>query len=1327
MTQGCLPSVIRFTDASTTTSGGIVSWRWNFGDGTTSTDRNPTHTYTANGFYNVSLHVKNAAGCEVGTTKFRYIRIVSGVKADFTTLPPPTCSPPFAVQFKNETSGPGVLTYDWNLGNNTTSGNSNPAGLYNSSGNYPIRLIVTSNFGCADTINKNITVSGFATGFNAPDTVCINSEIDFQNTASQVPKKVLWDFGDGSSSKEVNPSYTFTAPGNYSVKLINEYDDCKDSVIKNITVVSKPTISFTAAKTTACKAPFTVNFQDQTPNSVSWKWEFGNGQQSTVKNPNFTYNNEGEYNVTLTAKDAYGCENTLTQQNFVQIIPPSVEIDQNKGGCIPYFYVDVPNATSIDGIASYLWDFGDGTTQAGQFASHNYPNVGQYAVKLQITTNEGCVKTATALVKTGTPVTPAFSLAPPVSCAFDTVRFTNLTPSANSYTYQWDFGDFNLSRDINPTYSYSDTGTFNVTLTAINNGCGTISPSKSVTINPPVSDFDFNVNCATGRTVSFVNLSKTNASLGTITYLWDFGDGTSTDNSPSPTHTFSQLGTFTVSLTVTNGNCDHTIKKTIKLTQEIADFSISKSSPVCRNETIIISAINSNPQNIQSYTWQIGDQTVFGPQTFTYNFPDNKTYDIGLTIVDSNGCVDTKFLPGFVNVSGPNASFTAPTTATCASKQITFTDISNSVNKIVKWEWEFGDGKKQTFTKAPFTHTYTDTGVFNVNMKITDDKGCVDSLQLVSAVTITNPKALFSADTTMVCPGVPITLKDSSEGKDLIYRWNISDGSSYSDKNPIHSFSGSDNQYSVKLWIRDLVGCEDSITKNNFITIKNPKPAFTAVDTTSICPPLETKFFFSGKDYESFYWDFGDSSDISTLENPTHFYNAYGNYTAKLFLTGYGGCLDSAVHQVVIYDPNQSTFTYNPLNACNELTVNFDIKPSPHTRFILDFGDGQADSSQTLAPSHFYASPAFYYPTLSMIDNVGCQVVLSSPIDIKVIGAQPLFGIDKSEFCDTGLVYFTDYTIGNDPVVSMNWNFGDGSTSTDKNPTHKFSIPGEHIVRLTVNTEAGCTDDITDTIRIYQTPEVTVNIPDTICFNAPVQFKSVAAGIDSLIAYNWTFGDGQASTNKDPLMKFTKLGDIPVTLKTSIPFGCQDSLSTLVHVVPLPTVTAVSNPTIIAGGSTPLPVTYSGNIINYNWTPSNSLSCADCPAPVAKPTKTTTYKIIVTDNYGCSNGADITVFVICGEKNVFVPNTFSPNNDGVNDRFYPRGEGLYRIQSMRVFNRWGETVFQKINFNANDASSGWDGTFKGKKADPDVYVYIVEVLCDNGEVFPMKGNIMLMK
>jgi len=116
----------------------------------------------------------------------------------------------------------------------------------------------------------------------------------------------------------------------------------------------------------------------------------------------------------------------------------------------------------------------------------------------------------------------------------------------------------------------------------------------------------------------------------------------------------------------------------------------------------------------------------------------------------------------------------------------------------------------------------------------------------------------------------------------------------------------------------------------------------------------------------------------------------------------------------------------------------------------------------------------------------------------------------------------------------------------------------------------------------------------------------------------------------------------------------------------------------------------------------------------------------VQDKYSCVSKGDVTVQVVCDNQNFFVPNTFSPNGDGSNDVFYPRGTGLFRIKALRIFNRWGEVVFEKREFQPNDPSSGWNGMYKGQKATTDVYVYQIEIYCNNDQVIKFAGNVALI-
>jgi gliding motility-associated-like protein len=153
----------------------------------------------------------------------------------------------------------------------------------------------------------------------------------------------------------------------------------------------------------------------------------------------------------------------------------------------------------------------------------------------------------------------------------------------------------------------------------------------------------------------------------------------------------------------------------------------------------------------------------------------------------------------------------------------------------------------------------------------------------------------------------------------------------------------------------------------------------------------------------------------------------------------------------------------------------------------------------------------------------------------------------------------------------------------------------------------------------------------------------------------------------------------------------------------------------------------SPDITKWKWYPAKDLSCADCPQPVVTAKENTVYKAEAKNEGGCAATDEVTVSVICNDGNVFIPNTFSPNNDGMNEVFYPRGKGITSIKNMKIFNRWGELVYEKSNFSANDAAAGWNGSYKGSILTPDVYVYIVDVVCYNSTVFTLKGNVTLIR
>jgi gliding motility-associated-like protein len=181
----------------------------------------------------------------------------------------------------------------------------------------------------------------------------------------------------------------------------------------------------------------------------------------------------------------------------------------------------------------------------------------------------------------------------------------------------------------------------------------------------------------------------------------------------------------------------------------------------------------------------------------------------------------------------------------------------------------------------------------------------------------------------------------------------------------------------------------------------------------------------------------------------------------------------------------------------------------------------------------------------------------------------------------------------------------------------------------------------------------------------------------------------------------------------------------LVH--PKPDVSAGDDQTVATGSVVQLQATGGTGVVQWDWAPPDYLSCTHCADPASTPRKSMIYSVTGTDGFGCADTADVKITLVCSHGNVFIPNTFSPNDDGVNDIFYPRGRGVRNIIYLRVFNRWGQLVFEHANFSLNDKPSGWNGTFKGTRLPPGVYIYQASMVCDDEKIFELKGNITLLR
>lgn len=1329
-TSGCFPLRTQFTDLSSSGLGSTnISWLWDLGNGSQSTAQNPFIIFNSAGNFVVTLKVTNDKGCSKVVSKPNYIQVPNGVVASFSNSQSTDCHPPTNISFTNVSAGPGTLSYSWDFGDGGTSASQSPIHTYLTGGNFTVTLTTSSSSGCFDTISHTVLITNTTTAVNSPDSACVNTIINFQNASTPSPNSAFWDFGDGTTSIALNPVKIYTSVGTYNIKLVNSYATCQDSIFKPIRILSRPVADFTAPVTTKCQPPLPVNFQDLSSSAVSWQWNFGDGGNSTLQNPLHTYNSYGSFDVTLIITSASGCTDTIIKPQFIKIRRAQISIPPLPArGCIPFTVNLFANINALDAVTSYFWDFGDGATSTSPTPSHVYPVQGTYTVKLVITTSSGCTDSLVipAAVRTGTKPIVNFSGGPSPICAGQTVQFTDLTPPPVN-EWLWYFGDGGTSVLQNPPHAYADTGFFNIKLIATNNGCpDSFTRSNYVYVLPPVARF-----LVTGTCSNRLQFTFTDQSIGPITnWLWDFGDGT-TSTAQNPVHTYSTLGNYTVSLTVTNGTCTHTTTHLVGAVDESPDFA-SVITTSCKGVTIYFGAINLNYSNVTSYDWNFGNGTSL---TTTVNSGGNYYYipgyyTVSLVITDVNGCKDTIVKPNYIRINGPVAGFAAANPTGCAGFTTLFNDLTTTdgLNAIVNWKWDFGDGTVQTYTSPPFRHTYNNTGTYSVKLKVTDAAGCTDSLTQSNLIITTDPYPTFLALDSFTCPGASVSFLNYSAASNFTSFWDFGDGSTSTAGNATHTYLNT-GSYTVKLRITDQYGCSDSLTRNQYIRVDKPIASFTINDSISSCTPFEVDFTNTSYYYDSSLWNFGNGG-TSILANPIVYYTTPGTFLVKLYAISHGGCIDSAQKTIIVYDTAGSRINYTPLNGCKPLQLNLNAFTPGSVTYIWDYGDGNVDSTSTPNVNHIYNTFGDFIPKVILKDPSGCLIPITGPDTVRIIGADAKFGFDKHLLCDGGTVSFIDSTIFNNAVTQYQWDFGDGGTSSLQNPVHNYTIPGLYTVKLTVHTISGCMDSLRlpDTIRVVQSPLIAIGGDSIACIFDPMVHTGLILRPDtSSVSWSWTFPNGNTATVQNPSQQvYTVAGNYIISSIAVNSSGCRDTTTKNIFINPLPTVTLPGSLTMQAGYPVIIPATYSSTIGSYLWTPSSTLNCSTCPQPVAAPKFNTTYQVVFTDSNGCKNTGRINIIVICKNANVFVPNTFSPNGDGSNDVFYPRGKGINRAKILRIFDRWGEVVFEAKDFPINDPNYGWNGNYMGKKPQPGVYVYQIEFYCDNGDIIRFEGNVALI-
>ncbi|HEU4472547.1 MAG TPA: PKD domain-containing protein, partial [Flavisolibacter sp.] len=475
-TSGCSPLVVNFQDLST---GNPATWFWDFGNGATSTLRNPSTTFFNPGTYTVTLTVTNSQGSNT-LTRTNYITVYGKPDIGFTVNDSTACFPHRAQFTDLSIASPGTTntSWLWDFGDGTQSTAQNPLHVYTSAGNYTVTVKVTNNRGCFAVFTKPAYIriaGGVASAFtNTTPTVCKPPfNISFTNSSTGPGTLTwFWDFGDGNTSTEQNPVHTYNAAGDYTVLLATTSSDgCSDTLRKTNAVPIQPVTTSFAAPDSICIDALASFQNTSTPSPSASNWVFSDGNTGSTPNISRTFSTPGIYSVTLYNTYSF-CQDSVKKN--IKVLPrPVAAFDADiRVKCQPNLTVNFQNQ-SQNGV-SWLWNFGDGNTSTAQNPSHTYTSYGSFAVTLITTNSSGCTDTLVApdYIRIARPVI-SFPGLPARGCIPYTINLAaDIVTLDLTTSYLWNFGDGNTSSAPNPTHTYTSQGTYTVTLTiTTSSGC----------------------------------------------------------------------------------------------------------------------------------------------------------------------------------------------------------------------------------------------------------------------------------------------------------------------------------------------------------------------------------------------------------------------------------------------------------------------------------------------------------------------------------------------------------------------------------------------------------------------------------------------------------------------------------------------------------------------------------------------------------------------------------------------------------------------------------------------------------------------------------------
>ncbi|MCF8386382.1 MAG: PKD domain-containing protein, partial [Bacteroidales bacterium] len=510
-----------------------------------------------------------------------------------------------------------------------------------------LTLVAYSEFCDNDTSSMTLTIlnspeAGYS--YLPEDTVCSNTTLFFQDTSAPNIVNWFWDFGDGNSSTNQNPSHVFTNAGNFDVKLIvTSSNGCSDSAIHNFVIHESPVSSILVSPSTeVCANTSLLLTGNSTTNIVSWYWDFDDGTNGSGQNINHNYPLSGQYLVSLMVTNNAGCHDTST--SMISVFPnPTGDftINPNDTSCVGEI-MNFDATGSVD-IIQWNWDFDDGSSATGQNVNHSFDDAGTYYVELVVSNDDGCSDTIIHSVEILDPEID-FTMNQHPSCLNDTVFFNGISDVGVGFTeWIWNFGDGVVDTGQNVWHIYSIFDTFNVSLSV----CTKEVSHELIVYQPADADAGSNESICEAQAFDFSNSSTQPSAISYESLLWQGGTGSFDDPTtllPVYTPGPGEEGPVPLYLIAySNAPCQHDTSFMILTLDSLPEpsFSYLPATNICVNEALQFNGQNDNTTTISTWEWDFGDGGTASVQNPLYSYSSAGTYNVKLTLTNAEGCVDS--------------------------------------------------------------------------------------------------------------------------------------------------------------------------------------------------------------------------------------------------------------------------------------------------------------------------------------------------------------------------------------------------------------------------------------------------------------------------------------------------------------------------------------------------------------------------------------------------------------------------------------------------------------------------------------------------------------